>query len=56
MFKNCTSLSGGNGTVCNGSNYIDKTYARPDGAGGKGYFTSKTKRKEVKLEMKEETL
>ena len=56
MFKNCTSLIGGNGTVCNGSNHIDKTYARPDGAGGKGYFTSKTKRKEVYTSFKNGTL
>ncbi len=56
MFKNCTSLSGGNGTVCNGLNHIDKTYARPDGAGGKGYFSSKTKRKEVYTSFKDGTL
>ncbi len=39
MFLNCTSLVGGNGTTCDGSNNIDVTYARPDDTGSPGYFT-----------------
>ena len=42
MFKNCTSLKGGNGTAYNSTN-VDATYARPDGVDGrKGYFTKST--------------
>ncbi len=39
MFKACTSLEGDNGTLCDGENNIDKSYARPDEAGAPGYFT-----------------
>ena len=39
MFKNCTALKGGNGTTCDGTNHIDKEYARPDEEGTLGYFT-----------------
>ncbi|UKI58807.1 MAG: DUF285 domain-containing protein [Clostridium sp.] len=39
MFKNCTSLVGGSGTVYN-STKVDKTYARIDGGtSNPGYFT-----------------
>ena len=38
MFKNCTSLVGGNGTVFD-ANHSDGAYARPDEAGKPGYFT-----------------
>ena len=41
MFKNCTSLVGGQGTVYNSSK-INKTYARIDGGtSSPGYFTGK---------------
>ncbi len=43
MFSGCTSLTGGAGTVFNGS-YTDKTYARVDGgpeSATPGYFTHK---------------
>ena len=39
MFKNCTSLVGGLGTVFD-ANHIDATYARPDEKDKPGYFTS----------------
>ena len=38
MFSGCTSLVGGNGTKYN-SSYIDKTYARIDKKGARGYLT-----------------
>jgi surface protein len=38
MFKNCTSLVGGNGTLYN-ENHMDKEYARIDNPGIPGYFT-----------------
>ena len=44
MFSNCTSLVGGNNTACDGTNNIDKIYARPDGgpeSATPGYFTLK---------------
>ena len=41
MFKDCTALVGGNGTVCDGTNHLDKEYARPDETGKPGYFTGK---------------
>ena len=41
MFKGCTALVGGNGTVCDGTNHVDKEYARPDETGKPGYFTGK---------------
>lgn len=41
MFRNCTKLKGGNGTIYNSSR-IDKTYARIDTAETPGYFTEKT--------------
>ncbi len=40
MFKNCTSLVGGNGTVYN-ANHINAEYARIDKPGQPGYFTQK---------------
>ena len=41
MFNGCSLLIGGNNTMCDGINDIDKTLARPDGVGGyDGYFTS----------------
>ena len=41
MFKNCTSLVGGAGTVYD-ANHADKTYARIDGGeASPGYFTAK---------------
>ena len=40
MFPNYTSLVGGAGTTYNIGNPSDKTYARIDGDGGPGYFTS----------------
>lgn len=43
MFKGCTSLVGGNGTLYNAS-YVDKTYAKADGyptSSTKGYLTYK---------------
>ncbi len=41
MFTGCTTLIGGEGTTYN-SSYINKTYARIDGANGfHGYFTAK---------------
>ena len=39
MFKNCTSLVGGLGTVFD-ANHIKAEYARPDEEGKPGYFTS----------------
>ena len=46
MFKGCTSLVGGNGTIYD-ANHIDSTYARIDGEGNKpGYFT------EIRYELK----
>ena len=42
MFSNCSSLVGGNGTAYN-SNFLDNTYARPDGGtSSPGYFTADT--------------
>ena len=42
MFSGCTSLIGGNGTAYN-SNFLDNTYARPDGGtSSPGYFTADT--------------
>ncbi len=42
MFSGCTSLIGGNGTGYN-SNFLDNTYARPDGGtSSPGYFTADT--------------
>ncbi|MBR7017614.1 MAG: BspA family leucine-rich repeat surface protein [Prevotella sp.] len=41
MFYQCTSLKGGKGTTYDAS-HVDKTYARIDGEGGKGYFTEPT--------------
>ena len=42
MFSNCSSLVGGNGTAYN-SNFLDNTYARPDGGtSSPGYFTTDT--------------
>ncbi|MBO4590804.1 MAG: BspA family leucine-rich repeat surface protein [Bacteroidaceae bacterium] len=42
MFKNCTSLKGMNSTTCDGTNNIDKTYARVDGLDGHpGYLSYK---------------
>ena len=38
MFWNCTNLKGGQGTTFD-EYHVDKTYARIDGNGGKGYFT-----------------
>jgi len=38
MFYGCKKLVGGNGTIFS-SSYIDKTYARIDKSGKKGYFT-----------------
>ena len=41
MFKNCTSLVGGQGTTWNSSNPTDKTYAHIDGGtNNPGYFTA----------------
>ena len=41
MFKGCTSLKGGRGTVCNGTDNINILYARPDGENGQpGYFST----------------
>ena len=40
MFKNCTSLKGGAGTVYD-KNHTDKEYARIDGTEKPGYFTKK---------------
>jgi surface protein len=43
MFKNCTSLVGGQGTTYSSSNPKDKTYAHIDGGpSNPGYFTAKT--------------
>ncbi len=40
MFEGCTSLVGGNGTKCDGTNNTGKTYARIDnGESSPGYFT-----------------
>ena len=40
MFEGCTSLVGGNGTECDGTNNTGKTYARIDnGESAQGYFT-----------------
>ncbi len=39
VFKDCTSLVGGYGTVCDGSTNVDYTYARIDRAGNPGYLT-----------------
>ena len=42
MFSGCTSLIGGNGTGYN-SNFLDNTYARPDGGtASPGYFMADT--------------
>jgi surface protein len=42
MFKGCTSLKGGKGTVCNGEDNIDILFAHPDGDNDEpGYFTIK---------------
>ncbi|MBO7467147.1 MAG: BspA family leucine-rich repeat surface protein, partial [Bacteroidaceae bacterium] len=41
MFANCTSLKGMNGTQCDGTNNIDKTYARVDARGIPGYLSSR---------------
>ena len=42
MFKNCTSLVGGQGTTYNASNPTNKTYAHIDGGtSNPGYFTEK---------------
>ena len=42
MFKNCTSLVGGQGTIYSDSNPTDKTYAHIDGGpSNPGYFTAK---------------
>ena len=42
MFKNCTSLVGGQGTTYSDSNPLDKTYAHIDGGpSNPGYFTGK---------------
>ena len=42
MFKDCTSLVGGQGTTYNSSNPKDKTYAHIDGGpSNPGYFTAK---------------
>ena len=42
MFKNCTSLVGGQGTTYNASNPTNKTYAHIDGGpSNPGYFTAK---------------
>lgn len=38
MFNGCTRIVGGNGTTYDAS-HIDASYARPDAAGSKGYFT-----------------
>lgn len=38
MFNGCTRIVGGNGTTYDAS-HIDASYARPDAAGAKGYFT-----------------
>lgn len=43
MFSGWTSLVGGNGTECDGTNNIDKTYARVDADGTPGYLTLKEK-------------
>jgi len=40
MFKDCTKLKGGAGTVYD-ANHTDKEYARIDVAGTPGYFTAK---------------
>ena len=41
VFKDCTSLVGGNGTVYD-ANHVDLDYARPDGGPSEpGYFTAK---------------
>ena len=40
MFKSCTKLVGGNGTVYD-STHIDATYARIDKAENPGYLTKK---------------
>ena len=39
MFTRCESLKGGNGTAYNG-NYTTATYAHPDVAGNRGYFSA----------------
>lgn len=41
MFKDCTSIVGGAGTVYDDS-HIDKEYARVDEIGTPGYLTLKT--------------
>ena len=42
MFTGCTSLKGMNGTQCDGTNNIDKTYARVDGGtSNPGYLSCK---------------
>ena len=41
MFRGCTSLVGGKGTQCDGTNNIDIAYAHPDaGKRNPGYFTT----------------
>ena len=40
MFAGCYSLEGDKDTSCDGENTIDKSYARPDGIEGPGYFTA----------------
>ena len=40
MFRDCTSLVGGNGTTFDAENPTDKTYAHIDADGNPGYFTS----------------
>ena len=39
MFNECSALTGGNGTACDGTNNIDKEYARIDKEGQPGYLT-----------------
>ena len=42
MFNGCTSLVGGAGTTCDGTNNIEATYAHIDGGpDNPGYFTAK---------------
>ena len=50
MFKNCTSLVGGQGTTYD-ANHIDKEYAHIDGGpSNPGYFTSKSLRGDVNFD------
>ena len=42
MFDGCTSLVGENGTACDGTTNIDKTYARIDEENTPGYFSTKS--------------